>query len=97
MSIGAPFALVIFPPACGVTLLVSELDFATRGHHTIRQKSYACALRQRIEMTTVCVEIVGGHRVLIPLVTWFRLVLLIFCNISAGESSALPVPRASVD
>jgi hypothetical protein len=24
-SIGAAFALVIFPPACGMTLLVSEL------------------------------------------------------------------------
>jgi len=30
MSIGAAFALVIFPPACGMTLLVSELAFATR-------------------------------------------------------------------
>ena len=30
MSIGAAFALVIFPPACGMTLLVSEQAFATR-------------------------------------------------------------------
>jgi hypothetical protein len=30
MSIGAAFALVIFPPACEMTLLVSELAFATR-------------------------------------------------------------------
>jgi len=30
MSIGAAFALVIFPPDCGMTLLVSELAFATR-------------------------------------------------------------------
>ena len=30
MSIGAAFALVIFPPAGGMTLLVSELVFATR-------------------------------------------------------------------
>ena len=30
MSIGAAFPLVIFPPACGMTLLVSELAFATR-------------------------------------------------------------------
>jgi hypothetical protein len=30
MSIGAAFALVIFPPACGMTLLVSELAFALR-------------------------------------------------------------------
>ena len=30
MSIGAAFALVIFPPGCGMTLLVSELAFATR-------------------------------------------------------------------
>src|SRR5258708_32048520 len=29
-SIGAAFALVIFSPACGMTLLVSELAFATR-------------------------------------------------------------------
>jgi hypothetical protein len=30
MSIGAEFALVILPPACEMTLLVSELAFATR-------------------------------------------------------------------
>ena len=30
MSIDAAFALVILPPACGMTLLVSELAFATR-------------------------------------------------------------------
>src|SRR5580704_8628968 len=30
MSIGAAFALVIIPPACEMTLLVSELAFATR-------------------------------------------------------------------
>jgi hypothetical protein len=30
MSIGAAFALVILPPACEMTLLVSELAFATR-------------------------------------------------------------------
>jgi hypothetical protein len=30
MSIGAAFALLIFPPACEMTLLVSELAFATR-------------------------------------------------------------------
>ena len=30
LSIGAAFALVIFPPACEMTLLVSELAFATR-------------------------------------------------------------------
>ena len=30
MSIGAAFALVIIPPACEMTLLVSELPFATR-------------------------------------------------------------------
>jgi hypothetical protein len=30
MSIGAAFALVVFPPACEMTLLVSELAFATR-------------------------------------------------------------------
>ena len=30
MSIGAAFALVIFPPACEMTLLVSELTYATR-------------------------------------------------------------------
>jgi hypothetical protein len=30
MSIGAAFALVIFHPACEMTLLVSELAFATR-------------------------------------------------------------------
>jgi hypothetical protein len=30
MSIGSAFALVIFPPACGMTLLVSKLAFATR-------------------------------------------------------------------
>src|ERR1700688_1689398 len=30
MRIGAGFALVIFPPACEMTLLVSELAFATR-------------------------------------------------------------------
>jgi hypothetical protein len=30
MSIRAAFALVIFPPACGMTLLVSEVAFATR-------------------------------------------------------------------
>jgi hypothetical protein len=30
MSIGAAFALVVFCPACGMTLLVSNLAFATR-------------------------------------------------------------------
>jgi hypothetical protein len=30
MSIGAAFAHVILPPACEMTLLVSELAFATR-------------------------------------------------------------------
>ena len=30
MSIGAAFALVIFPPACEMTLLVSEVALATR-------------------------------------------------------------------
>jgi hypothetical protein len=30
MSIRAAFGLAIFPPACGMTLLVSELAFATR-------------------------------------------------------------------
>ena len=30
MSIDAAFTLVILPPACGITLLVSELAFATR-------------------------------------------------------------------
>src|SRR6202022_1946734 len=30
MSIDAAFALVVFPPACEMTLLVSELAFATR-------------------------------------------------------------------
>ena len=30
MSIGATFAPVILPPACGMTLLVSELALATR-------------------------------------------------------------------
>jgi hypothetical protein len=30
MSIDAAFALVILPPACEMTLLVSELAFATR-------------------------------------------------------------------
>jgi hypothetical protein len=30
MSIGGAFALVILPPDCGMTLLVSELAFATR-------------------------------------------------------------------
>ena len=30
MSTGAAFAFVILPPACGMTLLVSELAFATR-------------------------------------------------------------------
>jgi hypothetical protein len=30
MSIDAAFALVILPPVCGMTLLVSELAFATR-------------------------------------------------------------------
>ena len=30
MSIGAEFAFVIFPRACEMTLLVSELAFATR-------------------------------------------------------------------
>jgi hypothetical protein len=30
MSIDAVFALVILPPACGMTLLVSKLAFATR-------------------------------------------------------------------
>jgi hypothetical protein len=34
MSIGVAFALVIFPPACEMTLLVSDLAFATR---TIRK------------------------------------------------------------
>jgi hypothetical protein len=30
MTIGAAFALVVLPPDCGMTLLVSELAFATR-------------------------------------------------------------------
>jgi hypothetical protein len=30
MSIDVAFALIIFPPACEMTLLVSELAFATR-------------------------------------------------------------------
>ncbi|MCU1251852.1 MAG: hypothetical protein JWQ49_4881 [Edaphobacter sp.] len=30
MSINAGFALVILPPGCGMTLLISEVAFATR-------------------------------------------------------------------
>ncbi len=35
MSIGAALALVIFPPACEMTILVSELAFATRAMREI--------------------------------------------------------------
>src|SRR5258708_17626721 len=41
MSIGAALALVIFPPACEMTLLVSELAFATRAmREAVEQGGY---------------------------------------------------------
>jgi hypothetical protein len=52
MSIDAAFAPVILPPACGMTLLVSELAFATRvmrGKPSNREAPFRFAFLSRVQ------------------------------------------------